>query len=72
MTKETLKQMLNDIDMGLKNALIRINELVAENKALKEALAQSSYRAVKTYHEGKPMYVASRPRTFDDYGNKIV
>ena len=34
--------------------------------------AQPSYRAVKTYHEGKPVYVASRPRTFDDYGNKIV
>lgn len=29
-------------------------------------------RAVKTYHEGKPVYVALRPRTFDDYGNKIV
>jgi len=29
-------------------------------------------RAVKTYHEGKPVYVASHPRTFDDYGNKIV
>lgn len=36
------------------------------------ALAQPSYRAVKTYHEGKPVYVALRPRTFDDYGNKIV
>ena len=29
-------------------------------------------RAVKTYHEGKPVYVALHPRTFDDYGNKIV
>ena len=37
---DVLKQMLNDIDVGLKNALIRVNELVAENKALKEALAQ--------------------------------
>ena len=40
MTKDVLKQMLNDVDVGLKNALIRVNELVAENKALKEALAQ--------------------------------
>ena len=36
------------------------------------ALAKPPYRAVKTYHEGKPVYVASHPRTFDDYGNKIV
>ena len=40
MTKDVLKQMLNDVDVGLKNALIRVNELVAENKALKKALAQ--------------------------------
>lgn len=26
--------------------------------AIKEALAQPEYRAVKTYHEGKPVYVA--------------
>jgi hypothetical protein len=26
--------------------------------AIKEALAQPDYRAVKTYHEGKPVYVA--------------
>ena len=32
--------MLNEINAGLKTALTRVNELVAENKALKEALAQ--------------------------------
>ena len=42
--KEALKQMLNDIDVGLKNALIRVNELVAENKTLKEALAEAKDR----------------------------
>ena len=26
--------------------------------AIKEALAQPDYRAVKTYHEGKPVYVS--------------
>ena len=40
MTKEALMQMLNEINAGLKTALTRVNELVAENKALKEALAQ--------------------------------
>ena len=81
MTKEALMQMLNDeINAGLKTALTRVNALVAENKALKEALAQPEkglfidliaqhegladelaqpdYRAVKTYHEGKPVYVS--------------
>ena len=43
---DVLKQMLNDIDVGLKNALIRVNELVAENKALKEALAQPEQEPV--------------------------
>jgi len=36
------------------------NELTHEAAitALREALAQPDYRAVKTYHEGKPVYVA--------------
>ena len=47
------------------------------NKAItviKEALAQPEYRAVKTYHEGKPVYVAQPQqepvawRTFDGEG----
>ena len=47
MTKdEALKQMLNEIDAGLKTALTRINELVAENKALKEALEQPEQEPV--------------------------
>jgi hypothetical protein len=29
--------------------------------AIKEALEQPAYRAVKTFHEGKPVYVAQRP-----------
>ena len=37
---KALMQMLNEINAGLKTALTRVNELVAENKALKEALAQ--------------------------------
>ena len=49
MTKdEALKQMLNEIDAGLKTALTRINELVAENKALKEALEQPEQEPVAT------------------------
>ena len=46
MTKEALMQMLNEIDAGLKTALTRVNELVAENKALKEALAQPKQEPV--------------------------
>jgi len=34
------------------------DRLVAAITAIKEALAQPDYRAVKTYHEGKPVYVS--------------
>jgi hypothetical protein len=44
--KEALMQMLNEINAGLKTALTRVNELVAENKALKEALAQPEQEPV--------------------------
>jgi hypothetical protein len=48
MTKdEALMQMLNEINAGLKTALTRVNELVAENKALKEALALTSTQCEK-------------------------
>lgn len=40
-----------------REVVIAIQALNAEVQRL-EALAQPDYRAVKTYHEGKPVYVA--------------
>jgi hypothetical protein len=55
---------------------IEVNEDVDVTEAAQTVLDALQHmltpRAVKTYHEGKPVYVASRLRTFDDYGNKIV
>jgi predicted RNA binding protein with dsRBD fold (UPF0201 family) len=55
---------------------IEVNEDVDVTEAAQAVLDALQHmltpRAVKTYHEGKPVYVASRPRTFDDCGNKIV
>ena len=65
MTKEALVQMLNDeINVGLKTALTRVNALVAENKALKEALAQPE--------QEPPSEWAGIKAILDEYGLQAI
>ena len=55
--KETLKlalEALGNAEYGNYDK----QELDKAITAIKEALAQPDYRAVKTYHEGKPVYVS--------------
>ena len=40
--------------------------------AIKEALAQPEYRAVKTYHEGKPVYVAQPEQPKYRRGSRVI
>ena len=40
--------------------------------AIKEALAQPDYRAVKTYHEGKPVYVAQPEQPKYRRGDRLI
>ena len=63
--KEALKLALDALESGVKTTANRISwteydcELMEQAiTAIKEALAQPDYRAVKTYHEGKPVYVS--------------
>lgn len=63
MTKdEALKQALDALE-SMACTLLELGEQTTFNEdqaiiAIKEALAQPDYRAVKTYHEGKPVYVS--------------
>ena len=57
MTKEALKLALELLESAhVATDLVWKRHDAVE--AIKEALAQPDYRAVKTYHEGKPVYVA--------------
>ncbi|CAB4123443.1 hypothetical protein UFOVP43_24 [uncultured Caudovirales phage] len=65
MTDEALKLALEALESGVKMESNRIAWIEYDSwlmkgaiTAIKEALAQPDYRAVKTYHEGKPVYVA--------------
>ena len=44
----------------------------AIKEAIKEALAQPEYRAVKTYHEGKPVYVAQPEQPKYRRGSRVI
>lgn len=60
--RKKLEQVLEALDLA--QALLEFAKsnhhpkVLAAYKALEETLAQPDYRAVKTYHGGKPVYVA--------------
>ena len=63
MTQELLKLALEALETPWNAPYVDGCDLALGKKvkaitAIKEALAQPDYRAVKTYHEGKPVYVA--------------
>lgn len=54
--KEVLKLALDALEMHVPH--VYKDRGYGPITAIKEALAQPDYRAVKTYHEGKPVYVS--------------
>jgi hypothetical protein len=66
MTKDEINLVLDAVLIGFKAERFMTDaDYALQDKAvlvLQEALAeQPAYRAVKTYHEGKPVYVAEQP-----------
>ena len=54
----------NDEPLPVHNQNPEIKASIEAISAIKEALAQPEYRAVKTYHEGKPVYVAQQEQKY--------
>ena len=74
MSKEAMKLALEALEsVGSFNPEIW-GEVDRAKAALREALAeQPAYRAVKTFHEGKPVYVAEQPApTFKEYERGFI
>jgi hypothetical protein len=67
MTQEALKIAL-EASNGLKDVLKQVNELVAENKALKEALAQEQWGASAVGHLA---YVAEQKRKTEELRSRL-
>jgi hypothetical protein len=62
MTKEAMKLALEALEVCEQDGYIPVRSTRDAITALREALAeQPAYRAVKTYHAGKPVYVAEQP-----------
>ena len=63
----------NAIKLALEGAANYIDTLGGDSRKYRQALAeQPAYRAVKTYHEGKPVYVAEQPAQQEPATKNVV